>query len=57
MICELIAMGCLVAHGDLDHATKLRREWAADRIMEELEKLHPHFFPATVSINSNSTGH
>ena len=47
MICELIAFACLVAHGDMPsaRAPKLQKEWAADKIMEELEKLHPTFYP------------
>lgn len=45
LICECIALGCLVAHGDLDLSSRLRKEWAADKIMGELESLHPDFFP------------
>src|SRR5215207_6975630 len=29
MLCELIALGCLVAHGDITRRTKLRKEWSA----------------------------
>jgi hypothetical protein len=54
LICELIALGCLVAHGDLERASKLQKEWAADKIMDELAKLHPDFFPITVSIDQTS---
>lgn len=47
MICELIALGCLVAHGDIrqTHTNKLEKEYAADRILNILSKLHPHFYP------------
>lgn len=45
MLCELTALGCLVAHGDINETTKLKNEWAADRIMKSLETLHPHFYP------------
>src|SRR6266540_3273159 len=47
MLCELIALGCLVAHGDIPatQTKKLQREWSPDRILAELEKLHPHFYP------------
>jgi hypothetical protein len=44
-ICELVALGCLVAHGDIKAADKLRGKWNADEIMRELEKLHPDFYP------------
>jgi len=45
MLCELIALGCLTAHGDIEESTKLRKEYAADKIIEQLEQLHPHFYP------------
>jgi hypothetical protein len=47
MLCELIALACLIAHGDITatQTKKLRQEWSPDRILAELEKLHPHFFP------------
>lgn len=50
MICELIALGCLTAHGDIPEtqASKLHKEYAADKIMDQLEKLHPDFFPFPV---------
>jgi hypothetical protein len=50
MVCELIALGCLVAHGDITahKSKKLHKQWAADKIIEELEALHPEFFPVTV---------
>lgn len=45
LICELIALGCLVAHGDVTAKTKLEDEYAADKITTLLFKLHPTFFP------------
>lgn len=45
MICELIALACLVAHGDLVQSRDLRKEWAADEIMRQLSSLHPDFYP------------
>src|SRR5258706_10461789 len=45
MLCELIALGCLTAHGDIEETTKLRKQYAADRIVGELERLHPNFYP------------
>jgi hypothetical protein len=58
MICELIALGCLTAHGDITatQSRKLRQEWAADKIMEELGKLHPDFFPVPVNQVSKDGG-
>jgi hypothetical protein len=45
MLCELIALGCLIAHGDLAPGVKLNNLWAADKIVDRLEGLHPSFYP------------
>lgn len=45
LISELIALGCLVAHGDVTAKTKLDDEYAADKITTLLFKLHPTFYP------------
>jgi len=47
MICELIAYGCLMVHGDIEETQtpKLQKEYQADKIMRQLAKLHPDFFP------------
>jgi hypothetical protein len=45
MLCELIALGCLTAHGDLQIGKDLRKAWQADRIIRLLEELHPDFYP------------
>lgn len=47
LICELIALGCLVAHGDIAGARSktLTKEWKADQIIKGLERLHPDFYP------------
>lgn len=44
MLCELIALGCLTAHGDLE-AGKLKKSHKADQIIRRLEVLHPDFYP------------
>src|SRR5271166_221952 len=48
MICELVALGCLVAHGDLEQSRALRKVWSADEIMKQLENLHPQFYPYAI---------
>lgn len=47
MICELIALGCLAVHNDIEatKSGKLRKEWSASKLMDRLEKLHPDFYP------------
>ena len=55
MLCELIALGCLVAHGDIPatRTSKLVGTPYADRIMAALDRLHPEFYPRPV----RQTGH
>lgn len=57
MICELIALGCLVAHGDITKANKLTKFYQADRIMHALEQLHPDFFPMPVVETMRGSSH
>lgn len=45
MLCELIALGCLVAHGDIKETKELRRSYHAGDIVKQLERLHPNFYP------------
>jgi hypothetical protein len=45
MLCELVAVACLVAHGDITATARLKDNWRADRIFKELQKLHQDFFP------------
>ena len=47
-VCELIALGCLVAHGDITKSNRLTKYYQADRIMNNLEELNPEFFPRPV---------
>ena len=47
MICELVAFGCLAAHGDIaaTRSGKMRKAYAPSTILTELETLHPQFYP------------
>lgn len=47
LMCELLALGCLVAHGDIEatRSAKLEKASAADFIMHALNDLHPQFYP------------
>lgn len=47
MLCELIALGCLVAHGEVPGArsSKLQSAWSADHIIAAMGRLHAHFYP------------
>jgi hypothetical protein len=56
MLCELIALGALTAHGDIEETTKLKNVWSADKIIDRLEQLHPDFYPMPVIQNSIGPG-
>lgn len=51
MLCELIVLGCLVAHGDIAmlQAHKVGKSYSADEILDRMAKLRPHFFPQAVT--------
>lgn len=46
-LCELVALSCLVAHGDIASLQSHRtgRAYSADDILDRLTKLRPHFYP------------
>lgn len=49
-MCELIALGCLLLHGDLKIARGqgVKKEWSAEKIMKMLHAEHPHAFPQSM---------
>lgn len=49
-LCELIALSCLVAHGDITFLQphKLGKSYSADEILDRMSKLRPHFYPNAV---------
>lgn len=48
MVCELIGLGCLLAHGDMKgtQTRQLKKAYSPEKIISELDKLHPNFFPS-----------
>jgi hypothetical protein len=58
MLCELIALGCLVTHGDIQaaQARKLQKTWEADKIINHLEALHQNFYPRPVQLTKVASG-
>lgn len=50
MICELIAIACLLVHGDIEatKTKKMKATWEADRIIKRLGELHQNFYPRPV---------
>jgi hypothetical protein len=55
MLCEIIAAGCLVAHGDAKDAGTLKL-WRAPDIIEKLEQLNPDFYPRGVRFRKLPSG-
>jgi hypothetical protein len=57
-MCELIALGCLLLHGDLPAAQtqSTKKEWNAEKIMKILHKNHPHSFPQSVIREKTENG-
>ena len=55
MLCEIIAVGCLVAHGDVKDASTLKL-WEAPIIIKRLEKLNPDFYPRGVRFRKLPSG-
>lgn len=55
MMCELVAIGCLVAHGDIDDtkSNNLQTEFNAEKILKRLTSLHPNFYPHPVRLIKN----
>jgi hypothetical protein len=50
MICELIALACLIIHGDIPATTrKMKETWEADKILKRLTEIHPNFYPHPVN--------
>ena len=47
-LCETIALGCLVAHGDVKSRSTLK-EWKIPAIMKEMEKLNPDFVSGAIA--------
>lgn len=47
MICESIAMACLIAHNDIQetHSNKFYNNWNAEDILNQLNKIHKDFYP------------
>jgi hypothetical protein len=45
MLCETIALGCVIAKGDHEPTGKIRTEYRAGKIIEYMDRIHPEFYP------------
>jgi hypothetical protein len=55
LLCEIVALGCLTAHGDIPATGKLKSEWAAGKIITPLQSLHQHFYPKPATVTHHQT--
>lgn len=44
-LCEIVALACLVAHGDVQGAEPTSGTWNPQKIMNKLERLNRHYYP------------
>jgi hypothetical protein len=53
LLCEVIALSCLVAHGDIPIISNgsLKREYSADKIIKAMTKLREDFYPFPIVVN------
>lgn len=58
MLCEIVALGCLAAHGDVPgtQSRKSRDEYRADKIISALDRLHPRFYPQPITMTKSADG-
>ena len=50
MLCEVIAVGCLVAYGDITRRDALKT-WKIPHILKRLEEIGPDFYPQGIRIS------
>lgn len=59
MLCELIAVGCLVVHGEIEKEKlgQILKRHEPGVVLQKLESLHPDFFPKPITVVSNDNSH
>src|SRR6476620_297428 len=45
MLCETIALGCMIAQGDHQPTRRISTEYRAGKIIEYMDGVHPEFYP------------
>lgn len=55
MLCEQVAVGCLIAHGDITNSKALG-SWSLTEVMRKLEEVNPDFYPQPVKITPTENG-
>jgi len=54
-ICEIIALACLVAHGDLPEAKALKDTYEPGKIIKHLDRIKPFFYPQPMELERNES--
>ena len=49
-LCEIIALACLVIHGDIKKTNALRKTYDPTKILKEMDKLKSHYYPQRMSM-------
>lgn len=49
-LCEIIGLGCLVSHGGIKKTTSISKEYRPSKILKQMERLKPHFYPQRMEI-------
>jgi len=52
-LCEMIALGCLIAHGDIAETHALRDTYEPGKIIKDMERLNPDFYPEPAEVTSS----
>ncbi|WP_298194789.1 hypothetical protein [Novosphingobium sp.] len=55
LLCETVALGCMVAHGDVT-GTNIQKRYEPAVLIARLEALNPDFFPKGVRFRFEPTG-
>ena len=55
-ICELIALGCIAIHTDIEQPKKLQKMWNAEEVMSTFKHLKPGYFPTKVTEKAQGDG-
>src|ERR1700743_323438 len=56
MVCEILAIGCVVVHNQTSDVRTFEKLWNAKDIVDRLEQLNPHSFPRPIQIRRHLPG-
>ena len=57
MIHELMAIACIAIQSRHVNIGRLEKQWSANEIMPQIEKLNPAFFPKAIQLKRSTEGH